>query len=109
YRSVRALPPAHSLAWYTAAALLGERALRAVTRVRPRGLARLSTVLDMAARELPADPRTRPVVSLPRARQRRPALLLYCQHSVGLGHLTRSLALAGALATRFEVTVLSGG
>ena len=39
----------------------------------------------------------------------KPSLLLYCQHSVGLGHLTRSLALAGALADRFEVTVASGG
>ncbi len=109
YRSVRELPPAYSLAWHTAAALLGERALRAVTRVRPRGLARLSQVLDAATRELPAGPGTGPVISLPRARRRRPALLLYCQHSVGLGHLTRSLALAGALAARFEVTVLSGG
>src|SRR3954470_21995436 len=39
----------------------------------------------------------------------RPALLLYCQHSVGLGHLARSLALAEGLAERFEVTLLSGG
>jgi len=39
----------------------------------------------------------------------RPALLLYCQHSVGLGHLARSLALAEALARRFDVTLLSGG
>lgn len=38
-----------------------------------------------------------------------PALLLYCQHSVGLGHLARSLALAEGLAERFEVTLLSGG
>jgi predicted glycosyltransferase len=40
---------------------------------------------------------------------RRPALLFYCQHSVGLGHLVRSLALAGGLAERFEVVFLSGG
>jgi len=40
---------------------------------------------------------------------KRPALLLYCQHSLGLGHLTRSLALARALATRFRVVLLSGG
>lgn len=39
----------------------------------------------------------------------RPALMLYCQHSVGLGHLVRSLALAEALAERFDVTLLSGG
>ncbi len=37
------------------------------------------------------------------------ALLLYCQHSLGLGHLVRSLALAEALAERFRVTMLSGG
>jgi predicted glycosyltransferase len=39
----------------------------------------------------------------------KPSLLMYCQHSVGLGHLTRSLALAGALADRFAVLLLSGG
>jgi predicted glycosyltransferase len=39
----------------------------------------------------------------------RPTLLFYCQHSVGLGHLVRSLALAGGLAERFEVVFLSGG
>jgi predicted glycosyltransferase len=39
----------------------------------------------------------------------RPPLLFYCQHSVGLGHLVRSLALAGGLAERFEVVFLSGG
>lgn len=39
----------------------------------------------------------------------RPALLLYCQHSLGLGHLARSLTLAGALAARFEVVVANGG
>ena len=39
----------------------------------------------------------------------RPRLLLYCQHSVGLGHLVRSLALTEALAERFDVTLLSGG
>jgi predicted glycosyltransferase len=40
---------------------------------------------------------------------RRPALLLHCQHSLGLGHLVRSLALAEALAGPFRVTVLCGG
>ena len=39
----------------------------------------------------------------------RPALLLYCQHSVGLGHLMRSYALAAALAERFRVIMACGG
>jgi predicted glycosyltransferase len=39
----------------------------------------------------------------------RRSLLFYCQHSLGLGHLTRSLALCGALAERFRVHLLSGG
>ena len=39
----------------------------------------------------------------------RPALLFYSQHSVGLGHLVRSLAVAGALAQRFRVVLVSGG
>lgn len=39
----------------------------------------------------------------------RPRLLLYCQHSLGLGHLVRSLAIAEALAGTFEVTLLNGG
>lgn len=39
----------------------------------------------------------------------RPPLLLHCQHSLGMGHLVRSLALAGALAERFDVTLLNGG
>jgi predicted glycosyltransferase len=39
----------------------------------------------------------------------RPRMLMYCQHSVGLGHLVRSLALAEALAASFDVTLLSGG
>jgi predicted glycosyltransferase len=39
----------------------------------------------------------------------RPALLLYCQHSLGLGHLARSLTLAGALAARFDVVIANGG
>ena len=36
-------------------------------------------------------------------------LLFHCQHSLGLGHLVRSLALAGGLARRFDVTLLNGG
>jgi predicted glycosyltransferase/broad specificity phosphatase PhoE len=39
----------------------------------------------------------------------RPALLFYCHHSLGLGHLVRSLTLAEELATRFRVVFLSGG
>ncbi|MDH4147780.1 MAG: glycosyltransferase family 28 [Acidimicrobiia bacterium] len=36
-------------------------------------------------------------------------LLFYCQHSLGLGHLVRSLALAEGLASRFDVVLLNGG
>jgi predicted glycosyltransferase len=39
----------------------------------------------------------------------KPALLFYCQHSVGLGHLMRSYALCDRLAERFTVTLLAGG
>jgi predicted glycosyltransferase len=39
----------------------------------------------------------------------RPVLLFYCQHSLGMGHLVRSLALATALAERFRVVFLNGG
>jgi predicted glycosyltransferase len=39
----------------------------------------------------------------------RPALLFYCQHSLGIGHLTRSFALATALAETFRVVFLNGG
>lgn len=39
----------------------------------------------------------------------RPRLLFYCQHSVGLGHLVRSMNLAGGLAEDFDVTLLNGG
>ena len=39
----------------------------------------------------------------------RPALLWYCQHSVGLGHLVRSYSLCAALAERFRVVLLCGG
>jgi predicted glycosyltransferase len=39
----------------------------------------------------------------------RPTLLLYCQHSLGLGHLTRSWALAGHLSRIFRVVFVSGG
>jgi predicted glycosyltransferase len=39
----------------------------------------------------------------------KPALLFYCQHSLGIGHLTRSFALVRALAQRFRVVLLNGG
>jgi predicted glycosyltransferase len=39
----------------------------------------------------------------------RPRLLFHCQHSLGLGHLVRSLALAGGFADEFDVTLLNGG
>lgn len=39
----------------------------------------------------------------------REPLLFYCQHSLGMGHLVRSLALAASLAERFRVVVLNGG
>ena len=38
-----------------------------------------------------------------------PTLLFYCQHSLGIGHLTRSFALASALRQRFHVVFLNGG
>lgn len=39
----------------------------------------------------------------------KPVLLFYCQHSLGIGHLTRSFALVEALAQRFRVVFLNGG
>jgi predicted glycosyltransferase len=39
----------------------------------------------------------------------RPRLLFYCQHSVGLGHLVRSMHVADGLARDFDVTLLNGG
>jgi predicted glycosyltransferase len=38
-----------------------------------------------------------------------PTLLLYCQHSLGLGHLKRSWALAGHFSRLFRVVLVSGG
>lgn len=40
---------------------------------------------------------------------RRASLLFYCQHSLGMGHLVRSLALAVSLGERFRVVFLNGG
>ena len=45
YGAIRPLPPEASLAWHTAAALVSERVLRAVNRVRIPGLMRLETLL----------------------------------------------------------------
>ncbi|MFQ5450066.1 MAG: glycosyltransferase family protein [Nitrospinaceae bacterium] len=38
-----------------------------------------------------------------------PNILFYCQHSLGMGHLVRSFALAGTLTESFDVTFLNGG
>jgi predicted glycosyltransferase len=38
-----------------------------------------------------------------------PAILFYCQHSLGMGHLVRSLALADSVRRRFRVVLLNGG
>ena len=45
YAQVRALPDVRTLRWYVAAALLAERGLRAVNRVRPQALARLEDII----------------------------------------------------------------
>jgi predicted glycosyltransferase len=42
-------------------------------------------------------------------RANRPALLFYCQHSLGLGHLSRSFALCESLSERFRIVLLIGG
>jgi predicted glycosyltransferase len=39
----------------------------------------------------------------------RDSLLFYCQHSLGMGHLVRSLALAESFGRRFRVVFLNGG
>ncbi len=43
------------------------------------------------------------------ARSRTRALVFYCQHSLGIGHLTRSFALAASLREHFHVVFLNGG
>ncbi len=48
YGRVRELPDPETLRRHLAAALISERALRAVTRVRRRGLAALATLLEEA-------------------------------------------------------------
>ena len=49
------------------------------------------------------------VPDLPIKMTTRHAILFYCQHSLGMGHLVRSLALAESLAQRFHVMLLNGG
>lgn len=39
----------------------------------------------------------------------KPKILFYCQHSLGMGHLVRSLALAESLSEEFRVILLNGG
>ena len=39
----------------------------------------------------------------------KPLALLYCQHSLGLGHFVRSLALAEAMVEHFDLVFLNGG
>jgi aminoglycoside phosphotransferase len=48
YVGSRQLPAQRSLSWHTAAALLSERALRSVNRIRPEGLHHLSQLLNDA-------------------------------------------------------------
>ena len=48
YACSRQLPTQRCLRWHTAAALLSERALRSVNRIRPEGLHHLSQLLDDA-------------------------------------------------------------
>lgn len=51
YQVSQPLPASHELRWYTAAALLAERASRAITRIRTAGLEKLSEIL-FAAQEI---------------------------------------------------------
>lgn len=39
----------------------------------------------------------------------KPVAMIYCQHSLGLGHFVRSLALAEAMVSQFEVIFCNGG
>jgi aminoglycoside phosphotransferase (APT) family kinase protein len=52
YADARPLPDASSLAWHTAAALFIERTVRAVTRIRPLGLAHMGELVAEAERLL---------------------------------------------------------
>jgi len=44
-----------------------------------------------------------------RGRATRDSLLLYCQHSLGMGHLVRSMALTRELARHYDVAFVNGG
>jgi aminoglycoside phosphotransferase len=55
YAEARDLPDPETLRWHVAAALLSERALRAVNRIRPEGLALLGEVLSDARSVLAAE------------------------------------------------------
>ena len=81
------VPELSELRWYLAAAMLVERAQRAVTRLNELALARLDRLVGEGLR----------------------LLLIYCQHSMGLGHLVRSWAIADALSATFRVVFVSGG
>lgn len=52
YAMVSPVPECHTIRWYTAAALLAERALRAVNRVREQGLLHLGEILVTAQKLL---------------------------------------------------------
>ncbi len=39
----------------------------------------------------------------------KPILLLYCQHSLGIGHLVRSFRIAEALVSSFRIVFINGG
>lgn len=41
--------------------------------------------------------------------QKKPVLFLYCQHSLGMGHLRRSMEIARALVNDFRVVFINGG
>jgi aminoglycoside phosphotransferase (APT) family kinase protein len=56
YAAVRGLPDAASLRWHVSAALLAERAVRAITRLRLNGLARLPELLIQANAMLERSP-----------------------------------------------------
>lgn len=55
YGGSRPLPSEKSLSWHTAAALLSERALRSVNRIRPEGLLHLEQLLNDAREILDTD------------------------------------------------------
>jgi predicted glycosyltransferase len=40
---------------------------------------------------------------------KKPVLLLYCQHSLGIGHLRRSIEIAKALIKKFHIVFINGG